>query len=195
MDTMLFADEQVLIAKSQSDLQYSVHNLNKIAAKYSLEINIEKTKVTAFKGREPVRSKICINNKTLEQVNIYSCLGYYLSYEEEKDLNMKIINFLKITGIINQIFQPNLVSKYTRIKIYKILARPTLAYGSESWTIRGNDRKRLISAEMQFIRRTLGYTLFNHKRNEELTDVMDKQLKTTPIIDFVAQYRKNWKEH
>jgi hypothetical protein len=26
-------------------------------------------------------------------------------------------------------------------------------------------------------------------------DIMDKQLKTIPIIDFIAQYRKNWKEH
>jgi hypothetical protein len=135
MDTMLFADDQVLIAKSESDLQYSVHNLNKIAAKYFLEINIEKTKVMAFKGRKPVRSKICINNKILEQVHTFSYLGYYLSFEEEKKLNMKITNFLKITDIINQIFKPNLVSKYTRSKIYKILARPTLTYGSESWTI------------------------------------------------------------
>jgi hypothetical protein len=150
----------------------------------------------AFKGREPVRSKICINNnKTLEQVNTLSYMGYYLSCEEEKDLNMKIANFLKITGIMNQIFKPNLVSKYTRIKIYKIFARPTLAYGSESWTIQSKDRKRLISAEMRFIRRTLGYTLFDHKRNKELTDITDKQLKTTPIIDSVTQYQKNWKEH
>jgi hypothetical protein len=103
-----------------------------------------------------------------------------------------ITNLLKITGIINQIFKPNLVSKYTRIKIYRSLARPTLAYGSESWTIGSNDRKRLISAEMRFIRRTLGYTLCDHKINEEL---MVKQLKITPIIDFVTQYRKNWKEH
>jgi hypothetical protein len=88
---------------------------------------------------------------------------YYLSYEEEKDLNTKITNSLKITGVINQIFKPNLVSKYTRIKIYKILARPTLAYGSESWTIQSNDRKILISGEMGFIRRTLAYTLFDHK--------------------------------
>jgi hypothetical protein len=41
-DTMLYADDQLLITKSESDLQYSVHNINKIAAKYSLEINIEK---------------------------------------------------------------------------------------------------------------------------------------------------------
>jgi hypothetical protein len=159
MDKMLFADDQVLIAKSESDLQYSVHNLNKIATKYFLEINTENTKVMAFKGRKPVRSKICINNKILEQVNTFNYLGYYLSYEEEKYLNMKIKNFLKTTGIINQIFKPNIVSKCTRIKIYKILARQTLAYGSESWTIRSNDRKRLISAEIRFIRRTLGYTL------------------------------------
>jgi hypothetical protein len=72
------------------------------------------------------------------------------------------------------------------MKIYKILARPILAYGSESWTIRSNDRKKLISAEMRFIRRTLGYTLFDYKRNEELMDIMDQQLKTTPIIDFVT---------
>jgi hypothetical protein len=102
---------------------------------------------------------------------------------------MKITNFLKI----NQIFKPNLVSKYTRMKIYKILARPALAYGSESWTIRSNDRKRLISAEMRFISRTLGFILFDHKRNEELMDIMDKQLKTKPIIDFVTQYRKTGK--
>jgi hypothetical protein len=121
---MLFADDQVLIAKSESDVQYSVHNLNKIAAKYFLEINIEETKVMAFKGREPVRSKICFYNKTLEQVNTFNYLGYYLSCEEEDDLNMKIRLFEN--NIINQIFKPNRVSKYTRSKIYKILARPTL---------------------------------------------------------------------
>jgi hypothetical protein len=55
-------------------------------------------------------------------------------------------------------------------------------------------RLPFMSAEMRFIRRTLGYTLFDHKRNE-LMDIMDKQLKTTPIIYFVTQYRKNWKEH
>jgi hypothetical protein len=27
-DTMLFADDQVLLAKSEDDLQYLVHNLN-----------------------------------------------------------------------------------------------------------------------------------------------------------------------
>jgi hypothetical protein len=57
-----------------------------------------------------------------------------------------------------QIFIPSLVSRYTRILFYKTLARPVLAYGSEVWTIRRTDERRLISAEMRFLRRTAGYS-------------------------------------
>jgi hypothetical protein len=69
---MLFADDQVLLAKSDDDLQYSVHNLNKIAYEFSMEINAEKTRVMAIRGMEPIRSKICINNKTLKQQNTFN---------------------------------------------------------------------------------------------------------------------------
>jgi hypothetical protein len=55
IDTMLVADDQVLLAKSEDDLQYSVHNLNKTASKFSMKINAEKTRVMAFKGMEPIR--------------------------------------------------------------------------------------------------------------------------------------------
>jgi hypothetical protein len=71
-------------------------------------------------------------------------------------LNIKSANFIKVLGIINQIFKPSLVSRHTRIRIYKALARPVLSYGSEAWTIRRTDEKRLISAEMLFVKRTAG---------------------------------------
>jgi hypothetical protein len=99
-------------------------------------------------------------------------LGYSLSYEGEKDLNIKAVNFVKVLGIINQIFKPTLVSRHTRIRIYKTLARPVLSYGSEAWTIRIIDKRRIISAGMRFLRRTAGYTRWDHRRNEDiLTDL------------------------
>jgi hypothetical protein len=51
------------------------------------------------------------------------------------------------------------VSRHTRIRVYKTLARPVLSYGSEAWTIR-TDERRSISAEMRFLSRTAGYTLY-----------------------------------
>jgi hypothetical protein len=118
-------------------------------------------------------------------------MGYNVSYEGEKDLNIKAGNFGKMLEIINQMFKPSLVSRHTRIRIYKTLARPVLYYGSDAWTIRRTDERRLISAEMCFLRRTAGYTRWDHKSNEDILT----ELQISQITEFICQYRKNWKEH
>jgi hypothetical protein len=99
-------------------------------------------------------------------------------------LNIKTANFVKVLGIINQIFKPSLVSRHTRIRIYKTLARLVLYYGSEAWTIRRTNERRLISAEMCFLR-TAGYTRWDHKRNE----VILTELQISQITEFICQYR------
>jgi hypothetical protein len=82
-----------------------------------------------FRGKEPIRSKICINNKTLKQQNTFNYLGYNLSYEAEKDMNIKAANFVKV-----------LVSRHTRIRTYKTQARPVLSYGNKAWAIRTDEK-------------------------------------------------------
>jgi hypothetical protein len=94
----------------------------------------------------PVRSKICINNKMLEQVKTFTYLGCTLSYEGEKDMPSKISKFVKTIGVINQVFKPSFVQKHTRLNIYRTLARPELIYGSETWTIRKADEKKTASS-------------------------------------------------
>jgi hypothetical protein len=72
-------------------------------SEFSTEINAKKTRVMAFRGMEPIRSKICINNKTLKKQNIFNYMGYNISYEGEKDLNIKAANFVKILVITDNI--------------------------------------------------------------------------------------------
>ena len=60
----------------------------------------------AFKGRDPVRTEIGIDNKTVEQVNSFNYLGNMISYEKELDINNKLHNYLKIRGILNNVFRP-----------------------------------------------------------------------------------------
>jgi hypothetical protein len=95
IDTMLFGD-QILLTKSEDDLQYSVHNLNNIVEEFSMEINTGNTKIMAFCGMEQIRSKAYNNNRILEQVNTFNCLGCNIFYEGEKDLNMKGTNSVKV---------------------------------------------------------------------------------------------------
>ena len=43
---------------------------------------------------------ILIDNKVIEQVNSFNCLGDMISYEKELDIDNKLHNYLKITGIL-----------------------------------------------------------------------------------------------
>jgi len=58
----------------------------------------------AFRGRDPVRTKIVIDNKIIEQLNLFNYLRNMISYEKELDIDKKLHNYLKITGILNNVF-------------------------------------------------------------------------------------------
>ena len=85
-------------------------------------------------GRDPARTKIVIDSKIIEQVNLFNYLGNMMSYEGELDIYNKLNNFLKIISILNNVFRPQKPLKKTRIKLYNTLALPVLLYGSEIWT-------------------------------------------------------------
>jgi hypothetical protein len=121
----------------------------------------------------------------------FNYLGCTLTYEGEKDMPSKISKFLKTIGVINQVFKPSLIQQHTRLNIYRTLARPVLIYGSEAWTIRKADERSLQAAEMKFMRKTAGFTLWDHKRNEEIL----KYLKVEPVSKFIQNYWAKWKEH
>jgi len=53
-----------------------------------------------------VSTKIVIDNKIIEKVNLFSYLRNMITYEGELDIDSKWNNFLKITGILNNVFRP-----------------------------------------------------------------------------------------
>jgi hypothetical protein len=73
------------------------------------------------------------------------------------DIDNKLHNYLKITGIVNNVFRPQKKPlKKTRIKLYTKLALPVLFYGGETWIIKARDARRITAAEMEYMRRTAG---------------------------------------
>ena len=46
----------------------------------------------------------------------------------------------------------------TRLKLYNTLTLPVLLYGSEIWTVIASDARRITAADMEYMRRTAGYT-------------------------------------
>jgi hypothetical protein len=103
-------------------LQKTAYKLNQILTEHGLTISAQNTKLMTFKGRETVRSRIVISNKIKEKINCFNYLGNFISYENEVDIDNKLNNHLKITGIINNTFKAQNILKKTRLKLYNTLA-------------------------------------------------------------------------
>ena len=66
-----------------------------------------------------------------------------------------------------------------------------LLYGSETWTIKTRDARRITAAEMKYMRRTAGYIWTDYKTNAQIA----KELKITPILGKLLEYKRNWIHH
>jgi len=62
-----------------------------------------------------------------------------------------------------------------------------LLYGSETWTIKARDARRITAAGMKCMR-TAGYTWIVYKTDTQVT----KELKITPLLDKLLEYKRNW---
>jgi len=67
-----------------------------------------------------------------------------------------------------------------------------LLYGSETWTVRARDARRITAAaEMKYMRRTSGYTGTDCRTNGQIA----KELKITTILDKLLEYERSWIQH
>ena len=65
------------------------------------------------------------------------------------------------------------------MKFYKVVTRPSLLYGSESWVTTKRDMTGLEAAEMRFLRSVTGYTRLDKVRSE----VIRKELQISGLQD------------
>jgi len=75
-------------------------------------------------------------------------MGHPVLWKKDVDINKKMNNYLKIIGIINSMFRPQKTLKKRRMNLYNT-ALSALLYGSENWTVKARDARRITAAEMK----------------------------------------------
>jgi len=104
-------------------------------------------------------------------------------------LTKKINRFQEICGTIRKHLKKTRTD--AQMKFYKVVARPSLLYGSERWVTTKRDMTRLEAAEMRFLRSVAGYTRLDKIRSE----VIRKELEICGIQDVRLKYKQNWINH
>jgi len=73
---LLYADDTILLAESESDLQNSLNVFEDYCSLWKLKVNVEKTKILIFKKRKrDYDYKFNIYGANIEIVSSYSYLG------------------------------------------------------------------------------------------------------------------------
>jgi len=80
MTNLRYAAGIILLATSEAELQELVDRLDRVSRKYSLVINVDKTKVMAS---DDIACRMLIQNELLEQVDTFPYLGSLITKDGE----------------------------------------------------------------------------------------------------------------
>jgi len=135
-------------ATSEAELQELVDRLDRVSRKYSLLINVDKTKVMASDG---IACRIFIQNELLEQVDTFAYLGSLITEDSEctTEFSTRLNRGQAIGASLHKIRKSHNIPNSTKIRLMKAVVWPVATYGCESWTLRKNEETRLDAFEMK----------------------------------------------
>jgi len=117
MANLRYADNIILLATSESELQELVDRLDHVSRKFSLLINVDKTKVMASDG---IACHILIQNELLEQVDTF----LYLDGECTTEFRTRLNRAQEIETSLQKIWKSHSIPISTKIRLMKALVRP-----------------------------------------------------------------------
>ena len=117
------ADGIILLATSEAELQELMLRLDRVSRRYSLLINIDKTKVMASDG---IACRILIQNEQLAQVNTFPYLGSLITEDGEctTEFRTKLSRGQAIGASLQKIWQSHSIPISTKTRLMKALVWP-----------------------------------------------------------------------
>lgn len=188
-----FADDIVIFAKNEIDLQQNLEIWNKSLRKRNLKINSEKTKIMII-GKDDKQASVTLDGRKIEQVNTIKYLGVNLNKDgkNEAEINERIEKAMRnYYALNNKFIRRKEISIKTKITVYKTIYKPVLTYGSESWVLTKQQKSRIQAAEMRYLRAIKGITRRDRIRNE----IVRTELKVEPILSNIERQHLKWFGH
>lgn len=195
INNLRYADDTVLIAGSEEDLQHLVNIINEESEKMGLSLNVTKTEcmVVSKKNITPT-CKIILNGKTLKQVTKFKYLGTLITPDARctSEINSRIAQAKVAFENMGNIMKSKKISIHVRKRVLNTYVYPILTYASEGWNITKQHQKRLEATEMWFLRRMLRISYKDHMKNE---DVLRRADTSRSLISFIRKRQARFFGH
>jgi hypothetical protein len=147
-------------------------------SKLEMEINKNKAKYMITSNYEHRRNDgdLRIGNKIFEAVQSFQYVGNTIGNNNNKCIKHRIMMVNKAYYANRQLVNGSLISRSSKLQIYRTLVRPVVTYGSESRTLIMKEERVLAVFERKILRRIYGAVkeneLWRIRRNDELEDII-----------------------
>lgn len=188
-----FADDIALVAESEEELTQFLSIMNNIFISYDMKINKKKTKVLVC-SREPIFTNITIEGEKIEQVNTFTYLGSRITSDGKNytDITCRIGQAKAAFYKKRKLLTCKKINLETRKHFIKSFVWSIALYGSETWTLRKFEKKRLEAFEMWCWRRLLKISWTEKVTNKE---VLERVQEEKHILKTASKRRHKWIGH
>ena len=153
INNLRYADDITFMAESEEELKSLLMKVKVESQKVGLKLNIQKTKIMAS---GPITSWE-IDGETVEIVSDFIFLGSKITTDGDYNHEIKTCLFLgrKVMTNLDSILKSKDITLPTKVCLVKAMVFPVVMYGSESWTVKKAEHRKIDASELWWWRRLL----------------------------------------
>jgi hypothetical protein len=194
-----YADDVVIIARTQQALKETFIILQKEAEKLGLIINTKKMKYMQLSRKiNKTKQDIEVAGQLYETVHQFVYLGSQINSKNsiQEEIRLRIQAGNRSLYANKKLLKNKDLNAASKLLIYKTIVRPVVTYGCETWTMTAIEQNCLLVFERRVLRKIYGPTLskdgtWKIKTNEELEHL----IKGKNIVRFIKSQRLRWAAH
>jgi len=183
--TLMYADDQVILANDEEDINYMTRKLIEEYEKWGLDINVSKTKYMVVGGNG---QDLLTHRGIIEYVKEFNYLGFTLTDDgrDNKDILNKTNRGRQVIRALHPLAWDSGINKNTKVIMYKTIVESLFTYGAGLWTANARDRSRIQATEMEYWRRCCQVTRRERFQNQRIREIMKPDKSTLESIETKA---------
>jgi hypothetical protein len=125
-------------------------------------------------------------NLSIEQVHHYKYLGSNINDNStDEEIKERIVLGTKAYCANLKFFKSKLVTKNSKLKLYRSVIGALVTYASETWVLKQSSIQKLLVFERKILRKIFGPTRENQLWRIKNNDELDKLIKHQNIINHI----------
>ena len=133
LEDLDFADDIALLSSTRQHIQAKTDKLAHEAGRVGMKVNVDKCKLLRINSRS--NDVVEVNGRGIEDVDRFVYLGATVSKEGggTEDIQNRVVKARGVFLRLKKIWSSHSISRRTKVRLYKTLAKPVLMYGCETW--------------------------------------------------------------